>query len=338
MIKIKMIFCVAAIVLYCGGNAFAQKKKCMLIGAAPGEEHGQADGPDADMKKWLEKWGYVVDKKTSTDVPNLTEADFKAYNFMFISETVLSDKIAPLKHIPLPMLNSDGYAVKELSFNWAPGTPAGIHEPGVPITILEEAKGHQLAAGYEPGVPLEVGYLATKSDCLTNWGIPTINVIPIASVQSNPEELVIYGIEKGTKNVSGEVMQNRVALVGIHCWCYNNLKEPGIKLFKAAINWVLEEDGGAIEDKITVNKSFIKLLVKHPGSSYSITYFNPEYSKVNLTVWNKTGQKVQALVNGLQTAGVHTVQLKASDIPSGVYFFILKTGNVNLIQKIPLVL
>ncbi len=53
----------------------------------------------------------------------------------------------------------------------------------------------------------------------------------------------------------------------------------------------------------------------------TIRYTLPAAGKVKLTVFNALGQKVAVLVNGRQTAGVHTVVFNGVQLSSGVYFY-----------------
>jgi len=57
----------------------------------------------------------------------------------------------------------------------------------------------------------------------------------------------------------------------------------------------------------------------------TIRYQLAAAGKVDLSVYNLSGQKVLTLVNGQQQPGSHTVTLNASQLPSGVYFYRLKT-------------
>ncbi len=50
-----------------------------------------------------------------------------------------------------------------------------------------------------------------------------------------------------------------------------------------------------------------------------------------------TGQKIKVLYSEIQTNGFHTLQLDASDLSSGMYFYILKPENENIVKKCILV-
>ncbi|MBE9469186.1 MAG: T9SS type A sorting domain-containing protein [Bacteroidetes bacterium] len=64
----------------------------------------------------------------------------------------------------------------------------------------------------------------------------------------------------------------------------------------------------------------------------SISYVLDNNSKVELTIYNQTGQHITTLVKGYITKGKHTVTWQGTDkygkaIPSGIYYYKLKTEN-----------
>jgi hypothetical protein len=67
-----------------------------------------------------------------------------------------------------------------------------------------------------------------------------------------------------------------------------------------------------------------------------ISFETPKSSFVSLNVYNLLGQKVASLVNEVVQAGSHTVNFNASNLPSGVYLYQLRTDNFNSIKKMTL--
>lgn len=82
-----------------------------------------------------------------------------------------------------------------------------------------------------------------------------------------------------------------------------------------------------------------KLLQNYPNPfnpSTSIKYQLASEVFVSLTIYNTLGQEVKTLVSGVQKAGTHTVEFNASDLASGIYLAVLKTGNNEFIQSMKL--
>jgi len=68
----------------------------------------------------------------------------------------------------------------------------------------------------------------------------------------------------------------------------------------------------------------------------TIAYALPAGAKVTLKVVNVTGQEVATLVDRYQEAGEHRATFKASKLPSGTYFAVLKAGEVTKVQRMVL--
>ena len=71
--------------------------------------------------------------------------------------------------------------------------------------------------------------------------------------------------------------------------------------------------------------------------STQISYVLPEATQVRLEVFNSVGQKVMELVNGQMPAGMHTVQLDAKGLASGVYLYQLSTPLFRQARKMLLI-
>lgn len=57
-----------------------------------------------------------------------------------------------------------------------------------------------------------------------------------------------------------------------------------------------------------------------------VTYELPDAAEVSLGVYNVSGRQVAEVVRATQTAGVHTVEWNAGQIPAGIYFYRLEAG------------
>ena len=62
--------------------------------------------------------------------------------------------------------------------------------------------------------------------------------------------------------------------------------------------------------------------------STTIEYQIPSDGFVSLTVYNTIGQEVSALVNKNQTAGKYSITFSGEKLPSGLYFYTIRTGDL----------
>ena len=68
-----------------------------------------------------------------------------------------------------------------------------------------------------------------------------------------------------------------------------------------------------------------------------ISYHLPVNSLVVLKVYDLLGREVAELVNGHQVSGNHSATFNASDLSSGTYFYILRTGELTQTKKMLLI-
>ena len=68
----------------------------------------------------------------------------------------------------------------------------------------------------------------------------------------------------------------------------------------------------------------------------SISYTLSDMDHVILSVYNLTGQLIETLVNDQQNAGIYTLVWDAGQLPSGMYFLRMETGNEMFHQKLML--
>jgi hypothetical protein len=68
-----------------------------------------------------------------------------------------------------------------------------------------------------------------------------------------------------------------------------------------------------------------------------ISYSLPSGSILKLTVYNALGQIVKVLDKGFKNAGNYSVTFNASNIPSGIYFYKLESGQFTQVKKMILI-
>ncbi|MFA6471079.1 MAG: T9SS type A sorting domain-containing protein [Candidatus Latescibacterota bacterium] len=93
------------------------------------------------------------------------------------------------------------------------------------------------------------------------------------------------------------------------------------------------------DDSLTEEiNDYIKAYPNPANPTTTISYSLSSPSKVNLTVYNITGQKVATLVDGPVSSGVHTVKFDGSKFGSGLYFYkfasdkFTKTGKMMILK------
>jgi hypothetical protein len=90
-------------------------------------------------------------------------------------------------------------------------------------------------------------------------------------------------------------------------------------------------EGGSlgIDDDILIPEQFdLKQNYPNPfNPTTQIQYELPEAGNISLKVYNMLGEVVIELDKGFKTAGMHTITFDGSMLPSGVYFYQLRSGD-----------
>lgn len=71
--------------------------------------------------------------------------------------------------------------------------------------------------------------------------------------------------------------------------------------------------------------------------STTVNYSLARGGPVDLSLYNLLGERVAVLVNEVREAGVHTLRLDASRLPTGTYFLRLRAGSFSQVRRIVLV-
>lgn len=68
-----------------------------------------------------------------------------------------------------------------------------------------------------------------------------------------------------------------------------------------------------------------------------INYELPKAAKVTLRIYDILGKEVANLVNDYKNEGRYSVEFNASNLPSGIYIYQLRTGEYTSMRKMMLV-
>jgi hypothetical protein len=91
-----------------------------------------------------------------------------------------------------------------------------------------------------------------------------------------------------------------------------------------------------IYNDFPANSKSIPVSISYPNpfnTSSTIKYFLPSASNVSIDIYDIAGRKIETLLYEKQNAGEHCVVWNAEKIPSGVYFYRIKAGNLTITEK-----
>jgi hypothetical protein len=100
-----------------------------------------------------------------------------------------------------------------------------------------------------------------------------------------------------------------------------------------------QENATAINDdqKLITDGFLLKQNYPNPFNPVTqIEFVLEKNAKVQLSIYNILGQKLDVLLNSNLTAGVHRVQFDGRNLPSGIYFYQLRVGNQTQVRKMEL--
>lgn len=324
-------------------NVYSQDfKNCLLV-----SETAAPDPNDVIIQAWLGA-SYNVDVVTGDDVKAdlYSEDIFKMYDFIFVSESISSSDIRPLRGAPAPIFTTELWSTKYDVLGWVPTSESNVYFGNTAtddhfIEIFNDD--HFLAAGFPAGEVIELVTNSESSSSLT-YSVPGVEYIPIAVLASDPTKSIVFGIEAGTTlyndldTMDGSLIsQNRCAAVGINATANNYITEEGFKLMEAGIKWILGEDtDSAIETGHTVEPANFKLEQNYPNPfnpSTEIAFSLNKQEHVKLSVFNATGQEVTVLADQEMGIGAHTLRFNAALLTTGVYFYKLQAGQFSEVKK-----
>jgi hypothetical protein len=101
-----------------------------------------------------------------------------------------------------------------------------------------------------------------------------------------------------------------------------------------ATTTALSKESETLAAAANPNELFLAPNYPNPfNPSTTISYSLPEGMHVTLTVINLAGQQVATLADGYQERGVYRLTFKAANLPTGIYYAVLRAGEARQVQR-----
>jgi hypothetical protein len=283
----------------------------------------------------FEEWGYEMTYVAVPDIATYTQDDYEQYDFMFIDEWVDSATLEPIDLLeghPIPVVTTENYSARGDIFGFR-GDDRATNIPAELVEIV--ADGHPLAAGFNMGDRISINDGGGVNEDLIKQEPIIDSVIPVAVSTSDPDGIIVYGVEAGGQTVNGVDIKNRAAVCGYHANGYAGINDNGFLLLKAAIDWVTEGITSVEEDPVISPETYA-LAQNFPNP------FNPETTiefrlekpgHTIVSVYNALGQLVTKLVDEKMNNGIHHVTFFADNNPAGIYFYKIESGDFSKVRK-----
>lgn len=185
---------------------------------------------DEKVKAHLDSLGYKVTfADQSAEVPKA-----HAYDLIIISSTVGSqDFEGKYKDVETPILSWENDILDDLRFTGR-NKDVDFGEVTKEHYIWIVNAPHPLASGLPAGINS-----VYRKDQPMGWGKPGLGASIIATIPGQPDKAIIFGYEKGaTMDYDFLAPARRVAFF-LDNTTFPLLKENGLKLFDAAVNWAI---------------------------------------------------------------------------------------------------
>ncbi len=146
------------------------------------------------------------------------------------------------------------------------------------------------------------------------------------------DEKSLLSYYKDNSGITGNnVITVAVRIAGDSTEVWSSVYDNGYR----GINIYTEESPTALTEQRHLPATF-SLYQNYPNPFNPSTHIRFSLVKSNatrLTVFNALGQKVRTLVNRRMAAGNFDIIFDARDLPSGVYFYTLQSGNLRITRK-----
>jgi flagellar hook assembly protein FlgD len=87
-------------------------------------------------------------------------------------------------------------------------------------------------------------------------------------------------------------------------------------------------------NKLTFQNNYLNIYPNPFLTSARLEYSLSQNSDITIEIYDMSGKVISNLLKKRQSAGKYTIDFDGSEIPTGVYYCMLKTGNQVMTKKI----
>jgi len=199
---------------------------------------------------------------------------------------------------------------------------AGLGSNDPPITVTITARQPPVI------IPPEGGAFDYIMEFSNNTGESQNFDIWIVIVRPGPPPIVVFGPRNKTFDPGAEATKHRSQVIP-------GSAVPGEHLYILRVgtypDMVVDSDTLSITklttDMVTENLFLAGAYPNPLNPSTTISFSVPQQGRVTLKIFNMIGENVATLISDELSAGTHRVEWNASENASGIYFYILQSGN-----------
>jgi len=168
----------------------------------------------------------------------------------------------------------------------------------------------------------------------------------VSSVAWRPEQeghsgLAIWGDDESTQEKEGMLKGETFSIV-LFDKSEDLITELKVNQWERGDN-TFSKDGLSVISSITtanVVTQELELFQNIPNpvmDNTSISFYLPEDGKVRLTISNTIGQEIMTLASSDFSKGMHTIQMDAKTLSTGVYFYNIEANKTSITKQLTLV-
>lgn len=168
----------------------------------------------------------------------------------------------------------------------------------------------------------------------------------VSSVAWRPEQeghsgLAIWGDDESTLEKEG-MLKGETFSIFLFDKSEDLINELKVNQWERGDNTFSKDGLSVISSVSTVNviSQELELFQNVPNpvmDNTSISFYLPEDGKLKLTVSNTIGQEIMTLASDNYTKGMHTIQMDAKAMSTGVYFYKLEANKTSITKQLTLI-